>query len=376
MKCIHCGSDTNYKDRSRNGSRCTACQHPFAFEPKAVPTLGIADGFFLKMITDLSGDSSLTFTENQLWYEFNRRLLKKRFWRGPWGWVTGLSVVGGIAGTFLLIPLGPLALLPLALCGGGTVYGVAQNRRARTEQADEPVLSREDFHSRFLSRWIQVHGKPEKMLAPLNRGTASSRPRTPDLSSYSFDRALVVQHADIAAMLVLNNFHFENNCAILSVDGYPFGNSPTIMEMLRRNPNLKVFALHDASESGCALSRTLRGADWFPDLTIPVIDLGLRPKHAQDLKMIVQRGPTISLSPQLKGVLTLSEIAWLESGFTAELSALRPAKLMRAIYQGFAQANRAATTESDTGGDVIIWTADSPWAYSSGAEVYATDSFG
>ena len=30
-------------------------------------------------------------------------------------------------------------------------------------------------------------------------------------------------------MLVANNFHFENNCAILSLDGYPSGNAATVL---------------------------------------------------------------------------------------------------------------------------------------------------
>jgi hypothetical protein len=381
MKCIHCGGDTNYKDRSRNGGQCAQCRHPFAFEPKAAQTYGIADGFFQKMLEDLSGEGKLTFTEPQLYYEFNRRMLRKRYWRGPWGWVTGLSVMGGIGGAFLLIPLGPFALLPVVLGGGGVIYGATQNRRAKAAFSDQPVLSQEDFLHKYLHRWTQIHGRPAKMLRPPDREAPPwVRGAAPDLSAYSFDRALVVQHADLAAMLVANNFHFENNCAILSADGYPFGLAPTIMEMLRRNPNLKVFALHDASPSGCALPRALRGPNWFPDLSIPVIDLGLRPKHVQDLKMIVLRGANTSLSPELKSLLTLPEITWLENGFHADLAALRPARLMRAVYQGFAQANRASTSTSgdaaDTGPDVVIWTYDSPWAYSSGADVYATDSFG
>jgi hypothetical protein len=376
MKCIHCGGDTKYVER-KTTNRCVHCGHPFAFEPKSGSTYGIADGFFHKAIDDLSGGDKLHFTERQLYYEFNRRMLRRKFWRGPWGWVTGLSVAGGIAVAVPMFALGPIGLVPLIMGGAGAAYGSMQNKRAKEEQADEPAVSWNEFQSTYLGTWLRVHGRPEKMIKPPNREPLPSRQTTaPDLSAYSFDRALVVQHADLAAMLVANNFHFENNCAILSVDGYPFGRAREIMEMLRRNPNLKVFALHDASEAGCRLSRTLRGTDWFPDLSIPVIDLGLRPKHAQDLKLIVRRGDRTTLSNELKGFLALPEITWLESGNSAELAAMRPAKLMRSVYQGFAQANRAETTTGvDTGPDVIIWT-DTPYVYSGGAEVYATDSFG
>ena len=32
MKCVNCGKDSNYKDRS--GKKCPACGQAFAFEPK------------------------------------------------------------------------------------------------------------------------------------------------------------------------------------------------------------------------------------------------------------------------------------------------------------------------------------------------------
>jgi hypothetical protein len=380
MKCIHCGSDTNYKTRSANGMRCGACNHPFAFEPKQVgATYGLADGLFQRVIDDVSGGGKLTFTERQLWYEFNRRMLKKKFWRGKWGAVTGLSAVGGIAGTFVLAALGPVAILPFVAGVCGITYGAVMNKRAKENEADTPVYPEDSFRGSLLSRWIQAHGRPEKILVPPNRNDPPWRSSVaPDVSAYSFDRALIVQHADLAAMLVANNFHFENNCAIMSMDGYPYGLAPSLMEMLRRNPNLRVFALHDASEPGCRMPRALRGPDWFPDLSIPLIGLGLRPKHAQDLKMMVQRGDRITVSNEVKSTLTLPEIAWLEEGNRAELAALRPAKLMRAVFQGFAQVSRAEANAlaGDTGPDVVIWTYDSPWVYSSGAEVYATDSFG
>ena len=63
---------------------------------------------------------------------------------------------------------------------------------------------------------------------------------------------------------------------------------------------------------------------------------------------------------------------WLERGNTAELAALRPARLMRAIYQGFARAGQIG---ADPGSDTL---ADTPliWIHDGGADVYAADSFG
>lgn len=56
MKCIQCGTDSNYSDRKDNNYRCPKCQHPFAFEPTQMGSgnLRFTDGFFAKAIADLS----------------------------------------------------------------------------------------------------------------------------------------------------------------------------------------------------------------------------------------------------------------------------------------------------------------------------------
>ncbi|WP_198007661.1 hypothetical protein [Dactylococcopsis salina] len=36
-----------------------------------------------------------------------------------------------------------------------------------------------------------------------------------------FDRAVICDRSEIARFLIANDFNFENNCAVLSVAGYP-----------------------------------------------------------------------------------------------------------------------------------------------------------
>src|SRR5215217_6327230 len=104
MKCIHCGADSKKKDREQNQGRCGSCRHALAFEPASDP-LKITDPLFQKMIQEVSGDGTLFFTTRQLWYEFNRKLLRRRFWRAPWGWVAGGSAASGCLGTLALSSL-------------------------------------------------------------------------------------------------------------------------------------------------------------------------------------------------------------------------------------------------------------------------------
>ena len=206
-----------------------------------------------------------------------------------------------------------------------------------------------------------------------SQGSHRQREAEPDLTSYSFDRALVTDHADTAAMLVANNFHFENNCAVLSVDGYPEGVADTVLTMLQRNPELKVYALHDASAEGCSLPLSLREERWFPDPAINVIDLGLRPRHAKTMRLFTLIGASQTVPDSLREVLAPEEVIWLEAGHVAEVSVLRPARLIRGIYQGF---SRESDLDSEAARDLEREDAyaSSGWSYYGG--FYGSDSFG
>jgi hypothetical protein len=110
------------------------------------------------------------------------------------------------------------------------------------------------------------------------------------------------------------------------------------MSMLRRNPKLQVFALHDASIEGCALPLLLRTEPWFEETSVSVLDLGLRPRHAVARRMTILRGHPRAVSSELASLLTPSETAWLTKGHHAEVASIRPARLMRILAFGIAQA--------------------------------------
>src|SRR5262249_59661346 len=116
---------------------------------------------------------------------------------------------------------------------------------------------------RLWNHWQEVYGKPDGVIVRFQ--TPSKPPAVePDLGDYSFDRAVICDRARTVDLLLANNFHFENNCAVLSIDGYPKGPFETVRAMLKRNPRLQVFALHDASFAGCALAHRLANdTAWF-----------------------------------------------------------------------------------------------------------------
>jgi diaminopimelate decarboxylase len=60
--------------------------------------------------------------------------------------------------------------------------------------------------------------------------------------------------------------------------GYPQSIFSTTMEMLRRNPDLKVYAIHDSSPKGVSLINHLRNSErWFLNSSVTIIDIGLFP---------------------------------------------------------------------------------------------------
>jgi DNA-directed RNA polymerase subunit RPC12/RpoP len=75
MKCINCGVDNQFQDRTDNLGRCKNCGHDFAFEPKIMLSkVKITDVFFAKLIIKLSANETLFFTPTQLYYLMNKRL--------------------------------------------------------------------------------------------------------------------------------------------------------------------------------------------------------------------------------------------------------------------------------------------------------------
>ncbi|HLM66526.1 MAG TPA: hypothetical protein VK358_03320, partial [Longimicrobium sp.] len=241
-----------------------------------------------------------------------------------------------------------------------------------------PEMSFELQFLPYLQRWTEVHGAPPKLLPPPTPATPA-REVPPDVAAFSFDRAVVTDRAETAAMLVANGFHFEHNCAVLSHDGYPDGIADTVKTMLRRNPNLTVFALHDASPDGCMLPLQLREQDWFPDPAVRIVDVGLRPEHVRRLGTPALHVHAAQLPPRLAEALPPEDVAWLAAGNVGELAALRPAQVVRAVHQAIAAVAAAdasgtslAAGGSDGGGGFFFI----PMGVGGGSDTASTDGFG
>jgi hypothetical protein len=332
VKCVHCHHDSKLKDR-RSGV-CPKCGHRFAFEP----TKGdlVTDGVFAAAVQRVSAGGTVRFTAEHLYYDVRRRHARRSLGRSIAGFIgigAFTSFVLGNAFGFLGVLAGPLlfaVLLWLRLTGG------------------QPLIRRMD-RAKFdalLTRYKSVHpvtGLIERAEARVQR---PERPiNVEEMLAYSFDRAVICDRPATVDLLLANQFHFENNCAVLSIDGYPEHAFDTVRSMLRNNPRLVVIAIHDATVAGCQVAHRLRtDPAWFKE-GVPVIDIGLRPRHRFAFRGQEDRHPRRAVAPG-RGI-SASEARWLERN-SLSLAVVVPEQVIKRLFRAITEAERRADA-SDSG---------------------------
>ncbi|MGQ4649351.1 hypothetical protein [Lyngbya aestuarii] len=432
MKCVRCGTDNKLKERTANFGSCKNCGHSFSFEPTSMGSVKFTDAFFAKTITDISAENTLFFTAKQLFYLLNKRLKIRIFKSNRIMCIVvnviffvliflannsiannnnldlflitiaflnivfvigffrnsnspkvdnkqriidanSLYIIGAIIlleGVVLSVKLNLFSVFAISvILGILSIYLGIRQRRRQTEITETFLFDQNQFQQ-WLSRWALFNNSFVEMLPPPQEERNLAQ-ISPDISAYSFDRLIVCDHAAIAQMLIANNFHFEHNCAVLSITGYPHNIFDTIMQMLRRNPNLKVYALHDASPSGVMLMHQLQtNPTWFRDSEVIIYDLGLLPRQVLNSRIFFVQGSdemaqeARQLPPEVRRQLSVEELSWLDSGKFVELESFTPRKILQVITNGIAQTqspefggniDSSNVIESDGDGDNILF---------------------
>ena len=433
MKCINCGTDNKLKDRTANRGRCLRCNHQFAFEPTGMTGVKITDPMFAKAIADISVNDTLFFTPKQLFYLLHKRSRAKSevfetlpgyiytnigcgifllililiifpggsiyfIWEmfvinsvlllGTFNasrsseypykkrqkFAKNLLIWGGIVlvfgiGVSLLSNSFPLFLASSAI-GMLSIYGGTRKIDKKPAKSQEFTIELNQFQG-WLNTWTAINSMTKLLPPPraLNANTAVS----PDVSAYSFDRLVVCDRPEIAQFLIANNFHFENNCAVLSITGYPQNIFDTTMEMLRRNPDLKVYALHDCTPRGIGLVDRLRTSpNWFSDSSAIIIDLGLLPRQiiaAGDNIFVLSSESSardaVQLPPAIRQDLSAEELEWLDLGNYVELEFFSAQRLIQILNRGIAGSLYLGSDDSNL---ILVDGTDS--------STYVVDSFG
>jgi hypothetical protein len=343
MKCARCDHDSTYPQRTAR--ICPGCKKQFAFEPRAGDPL--SDMAWKSAIDWCSSGGTVRFTRSNLHHAIARRMAAKR---APVG-----SVLLIVAAIVLFIVAISKAVLGVAILAGGAlllgIWGLeAHKRRGLT-------LERGEF-DRMLRQWIDAHGSPAKLIAPVVTTAPPARAVAEELEHYSFDRAVVCDVPDTVDLLLGNDFHFENNCAVITADGYPGHAFATVRKMLSQNPRLEVFVLHDATVEGCVLARHLRtSSDWFAGSAVRVYDVALRPAQAaKQPKLLWHDARHVGQDP----ALTDDERAWL-ARHSMSVAALSPEQTIKRLFRAINRMPELAAlggATSSTDDTVILWTTD------------------
>lgn len=332
MLCVRCQTDSKYPER--RDRRCPKCGGAFAFEPREGDPL--SDRQMQRAIEVVSSEGEVWWNEDHLYFELGRRMTLTARRRARL-----LAVVGGLpALLFFLAGAWWVGLLPLLF---GVVQAVRSLRRV------EDVWPRSRFEPLF-ARWTIAHGRPTKLIVrrPLPPPDAQ-RALDPDIASYSFDRAVICDRARTVDVLLANQFHFENNCAVLGIGGYPQATFALVRAMLKQNPRLKVYVLHDASPAGCATAaRVAKDGEWFEG-RVRVVDVGLSPRQAMAMpKALWTQGPTTTLRLDDRAY-TDRERRWLEAGWSVELAVIRPEQIVKRLFRAIAEEREL--DQRGSGGD-------------------------
>jgi hypothetical protein len=332
VRCARCNHDSTYPQRTAR--LCPGCKQPFAFEPRAGDPF--SDMAWKQAIAQVSSDGSVRFVTSNLHHEMARRQKPSKA-----GYLVAAATAVGSCVAAASLGLG---LIAVGAVGAAVIgYGTWRDGRGlRLPRAEFDVL---------LGRWIATHGAPPGLIR-LARPEPPGRSAELDseLEAYSFDRAVICDRRDVVDLLLANDFHFENNCAVLSVDGHPRHAFDIVRKMLRGNPRLDVFVLHDATPTGCTLAHYLRtDPDWFGGTPARVVDVALRPAQGQRMLRSAWRH-----ADPVPTDLTLdaAERAWL-ARWRVELTAIRPEQLVKRLFRTMQLVPAAVAAEGDVG-----WTID------------------
>ena len=291
---------------------------------------------------------------------------------------TGLQLLGifiSLIGVSYGVITNSLIIYGTTAFVGLSAFWIGFFQRKRLKNCSEVFLINSSQMLGWLDSWTIVNGSVWQLLPSVSNALpAPNILPDPDSTHYSFDRLVVCQNDEIAQVLIANNFHFENNCAILSISGYPQRIFETIMQMLRRNAELRVFAFHDCSPEGMKLANELRtNPRWFPDETIVIVDIGLSPRQILAAKrdMFIQSSKNSaqasrSLPSSLRENLSKVELEWLDRGNFVELESFTPQQLIQVLNRSIANSQQGELKEDGT--LILVGGSDSYF--------YATESFG
>jgi hypothetical protein len=305
VRCIRCGNDSNY--RARQDGRCGVCGKRFVFEPRN--DRRVTDLMFELALDAVSDQRRLGWTDDHLYHDVCRRVRRRR---------------------------------PL-------------HRVLR-----RPFVSLDRFtFEQLLARWIDTHGPPPGRLQRRVFSEVAADAAPAGVESYGFEHLVICDDDSTADVLLVNGFHTDHKCPVLSYSGYPAHVYEPLIPVLRERPPATVVVVHDADWDGCALAGAIvRDPRWFAGVELPqVVDAGLRPGDAARFRGLVQVAGSRerAAAPDLPA----AEARWLRTNRLA-LAAARPRVLMAVLARVLRGGLDVGAAAAAAGAAAPIW-ADDVW---------------
>jgi hypothetical protein len=316
MKCPGCG----FNQKVKEGLICNRCKYRFALNPKEPP--GLSDGAMAGVARRLSGPDGLYFTMDQLRLGVWRVLAQKG--KLPGCLVLFFAVFIGVPLTGVAEMLGLPVFLAFILAALIAFGGIRMfNRRS-------PKVPRKAME-RAIQNYLAAH--PLEHLVDGRRLSGLTQSEVDDeLIQYAPERILIVQHDDIADMLVLNRFHFDHKALVVSAQKYPEAAFMAAQKFLLAHPDLPVLVAHDASEEGLRVKTRLRKDAAWNLAERPITDLGIHPKDIQKLARPVWL-PELKTDPTALSKIPVGGDPFerVKNGYRLPLASAPPRSMMGAL---------------------------------------------
>ena len=259
---------------------CLNCKRHFIFDPKrhANGSKSLTDAYFIKCIEKLSQNHTYYYTEDELYC-----FMAQQTQRSLAGCLFGAAFLTffltcilhalfqwGITPVFLLIPL----LVFMAV------------------RVSNKTLSRRKW-AKFLNYWRKQCKKfkyeDDQLSGMITSPQLIEKPQPasePDIYDYGAAKLLICEHDIQVDWLVMNKFHAENGIVIISENFYPEYLTDKVKELINTNPELEIYALHNAGYHGEKMVSRLRDPlnKWQLGGK-EIVDLGVSMEHLAKTKI-------------------------------------------------------------------------------------------
>ena len=249
MICPKCDSVTKHRDASSYSSselKCSSCSYVYALDPKR---MGFGDRRIWKVAEKLSKGGRY-FTEQQL----ACACLSKSERKITTGTLTG-AICGLIA--LILLTIGETSI-PLSLIIGvvlGLFVGVIFTNSGEKAKLWTGVQS---YCYKKGHQFLITPKNAEAIIGRLEKKNKIT------FQDFNPDKALIVDDLEFVALLLLNDFHRDSNCLVLSENHKSGPFYEYFVKRQQSENKLPVFAVHDGgAEEEIMVSRIKKDPKWI-----------------------------------------------------------------------------------------------------------------